>query len=64
MVEGCVWEWCWFWMFLGVCLGGGRGFGEVWGAGGFFGGDGWNLLVVCFGCVVWLGLGWVDDVVG
>ncbi len=59
VVEGCLWEWCWFGGFFWVCLGG--GFGEV---GFFFFGDGLNLLVVCFGCVVWLGLGWVDDVVG
>jgi len=67
-VEGCVWEWCWFWGVFWVCLGGGRergrggGFLGRWG--GFFWGDGLNLLVVCFGCVVWLGLGCVNDVVG
>ncbi len=35
-------------VFLGLFGGG------LWGSWGGFGGDGWNLLVVCFGCVVWL----------
>ncbi len=65
VVGGCLWECVGLEVFFGFVWGGwerGRGFGEVWG--GVFWGDGWNLLVVCFGCVVWLGLGCVNDVVG
>jgi len=67
VVEGCVWEWCWFGGFSGGFWGGwerGRGFGEV--GGGFFlvEMDGICWLFVLVVLCGWIGLGCVNDVVG